>query len=230
MFFHWNEKRIEWYDRAVRYTGFDEFLFHLIEPYIKKEDSLCDLGCGIGCLSRILGKKGFSVTAVDRDETAVAYLKACCERENLSRVTPLVSDWENLPPDQIWDTGLLCFAGRMQLESVPACRRLIVLANESRQSHIRPDGLPAYYYEDNRSSCEKIPSDRYSFQYRHTSAEFGQPFLSREEALDYLNDYGFRVTGEEADARLTRTGRKDYPLYLPHTKEIGMYVIDRKSR
>ena len=229
MVFEWSDREIAWYERAVRMTGFDDFLYEELRPYLRPEETICDLGCGIGYLSRCLCRHGFSVTAIDRSENAIRYLTRCAAEEGLNRLIPRMADWTALPPEENWDTILMCFAGQMQVDRYPFRKRLIILQNERHQSQARPDDLQRFDREAQKQAAWQIDPARYTWHYRHLTREFGQPLHSPDEGMAYLEAYHYPWSREELMERLVLTGDDVFPFYLPRQKEIGMYVIERRE-
>jgi len=54
----WTEKRIDWYQRAVAWNGFDKVLVDNISRFVPQDESICDMGCGTGYLEEKQGKAG----------------------------------------------------------------------------------------------------------------------------------------------------------------------------
>ena len=46
--FEWTEERVSFMADACERTDFHEKLAALLAPYLKKTDSVCDAGCGLG--------------------------------------------------------------------------------------------------------------------------------------------------------------------------------------
>ena len=61
--FEWTEERVSFMADACERTDFHEKLAALLSPYLKKTDSVCDAGCGLGYLSLALSPLVGHVTA-----------------------------------------------------------------------------------------------------------------------------------------------------------------------
>ena len=65
------------------------------------------------------------------------------------------------------------------------------------------------------------------FESRTASLEFGQPFRSFEDIRAFYNCYSRDedpsvLTDDFLRGKVIETGRKDFPLYMPHQRQIGM--------
>ena len=64
--------------------------------------------------------------------------------------------------------------------------------------------------------------------------EFGQPFRNYDDARLFFNTYSMDddksvITDEYLTKKLEKTGRADFPYYLPHTKKIRFIVLRNKG-
>ena len=63
--------------------------------------------------------------------------------------------------------------------------------------------------------------------------EFGQPLISLRDAEKYVLKNAPEATEEEVSdfliENIVRTEREDFPYYLPYTKELGIFIIDRED-
>lgn len=75
MAFTWTQERIRWYLDASERTDFHTRLADYIRPYVRPEDHMCDLGCGLGRVSLILAKEVARVTCVDTDPRVLAVVE-----------------------------------------------------------------------------------------------------------------------------------------------------------
>ena len=73
--FEWTEERVSFMADACERTDFHEKLAALLAPYLKKTDSICDAGCGLGYLSLALSPLVGHVTAAERDDRALDVLR-----------------------------------------------------------------------------------------------------------------------------------------------------------
>ena len=67
----WNDRKIEWYERASLFSDFHYLLSKEIEPLIDKDETILEFGAGLGYVSEILSKDGYNVSSYDIDEKVV---------------------------------------------------------------------------------------------------------------------------------------------------------------
>ena len=228
----WTEDRVGWYQRAVDYTGFDKKLASLLTPYLPVGETACDLGCGTGYLALELARRGYEVTAVDRSRVCLDWLQDKRDAEGLNGLTIRETDWNELAGKACWDHVVMAFAGKLDrdLEQYMAlCRRqLILVVKTSVQSHVQSDGIPPRFRRDGDELEEQFRQMGLNYTRRDERVEFGQPLLSREEALRYLAAFEAPGGGPgSALERLRETGDPAMPLYLPGEKALAIFHIAR---
>ena len=216
---YWTTERIMWYQRAIEYLGFDRLLADALEPYLTSCRTVCDLACGTGYLAMELSRRGYDVTAVDRCETAIGYLRGEAARRGLSeRMEILCADWTSLA-DYRWDCVVMSMAGGCPGELsyfLSLCRRKLVLA-------VRTDG------KDPRTIPLEATLQECGYRWKSTpfSGDFGQPFTSEEDFRAYLRYYQSSEKLQESLRRNTTNG--NYPLYLPLQRNLMLYEIEANA-
>lgn len=90
--YRWTEQSILWHAEAVAYMGFDRKLADVLQLYLPPEETVYDLGCGMGYLALELARRGYKVTAVDYDVKAIRWLRLECNRRSLSKLNALEQD------------------------------------------------------------------------------------------------------------------------------------------
>jgi len=211
---YWTEKRIAWYQRAIACCRFDERLADALEPYLTDCRTVCDLACGTGYLGMELARRGYRVSAIDRCETAIGWLRGECERRGLSMEVGC-ADWTQLGGRQ-WDCVVMCMAGARP-EELPLllglCRRRLILA-------VRTDGP-----EPHSAALEQALRDGgWRYVRRPFGAELGQPFLSEEDYREYIDCF---QRSEKLQSSLRRYAAADgYPLYLPLRRNLMLYAVE----
>lgn len=227
--YQWTEERVQWYQRAVDYTGFDKKLIALLLPALPVGETVCDLGCGTGYLALELARQGYAVTAVDRSDVCIDHLIVRREQEGLERLTIRRADWKTIPPGMRWDHVLMAFAGKLDqdLERYLAlCRRqLILVVKTSSQSHVQAPGIPPRFRRDADALEEKLRGLNLTYRRRDEALEFGQPLRSLEEARRYLAAFEADLGPEGALGRLVETEDPELPLYLPSAKKLAIFFI-----
>lgn len=226
--FIWTEEKILWYQEAVAYFGYDRVLADAAEPYLPREETVCDLGCGSGYLAMELARRGYRVTAADKNGIALDYLEREAARRGITGLTIRRADWLELPPGAVWDNVVMAMAGQpaedMALFRRFARHRLILFTKADRRSHIRPDGVAILQHasrEEIEAALVGVPFETFPL-----TTPFGQPFRSPDEAAAYLRAYGEEdATPETAAERLSPTGAEDYPFVLPGQKSLNVFII-----
>ena len=220
--YSWTEKSVRWYAEAVKYTGFDKELSEHILSFLPNDETVCDLGCGIGYLALELARRGYDVTAVDHDAVALAWLSAERERIKPEKLTIMHQEWESLGEVPIWDNIVMVSAGGLEPEFYRRlCRkRLIIVDRAKLSSHVRADGRPSAR-RTSLNEWEQNVTFSNSF-----ALEFGQPFRTENAAREYLEYMGGREGVEDTLKRLVTTDRSDFPLYLPYRKELTLRVYE----
>lgn len=227
----WSEKRIEWYQRAVEWNGMDRYLADMFCPHLPLEETVCDLGCGTGYIAMELARRGYDTTAFDWNPVTMGYLEQEKERQGLGNLTLRRSDWYKLPREPICDNMIMVFAGHIS-EELPLFlrffrKRLLVIIRDEHTSHIQADGKPTHRHT-NADQVEHHLRDGWKFQSRRLVKEFGQPFRSREECVEYLHTFGADAESPKSTIhQLVETGDPIYPLYLPYEKKMRLYIIER---
>lgn len=224
MAYRWTEQTIRWYCDAAVYTGFFHHLAGLLQEYLPQEETVCDLGCGIGCLALELAALGYRTTAVDHDRMATQWLQGVCRQRAGPRPSVLCRDWNDLGPGPRWDNIIMVNAGRTAEETMlfrRLCAKRLLLVNRThKNSHVRADGgASARRHEIRRDYGTDC------LAHRTFSMEFGQPFTSMEEARAYVSEMSEGQGTAEVLSGLVATGDAAFPLYLPYRKELELFLL-----
>lgn len=220
--FNWTRQTIGWYAAAVAYTGFGRKLADIVTDYLPKNETVCDLGCGIGWLALELAARGYAVTAMDKSAGAIAWLRDERDRRGLSTLEALEQDWRSLEEEPLWDNIVMVSAGRSE-DTEPffrrLCRKRLIVADRVHlSSHVRADG---------GTSAQRriLPSAAGPMEALQTfSLEFGQPLTSLEDARAYISVFGGAAAMGETLSTLVETGDAAFPFYLPYRKDLELIV------
>jgi SAM-dependent methyltransferase len=248
MEFLWNEKTIAWFKAASAYTGFHSKLASIVRPYIQDCSTLYDIGCGLGLLDLELAKDIRSVVCIDRNEAVIAALNEIIRARGARNIVARTGD-ANTFAEESRDVVILSFFGA-SFEDIARflsfCdKRMILIVHEKASSafrvsavSLRPKVLGA------AETADFLAIRNLDFCRRDIELEFGQPFKSLEDALDFIRVYASVSPGADAadgqsewdrlcgdmESRLVRTGLSEYPLYLPKPKKLAVFVVEKDAR
>jgi SAM-dependent methyltransferase len=229
MRFTWDEQAVKWFIDASIYTGFHKALAQKILPYLEESDTLCDLGCGLGRLDLELAPYVSNLTAIDINENAVRVLRRDAENAGLRNLQ--VQHGDALLSIESCDVLLSSFFGRLNtLGSLKHCRRkLIRITGGSTNSGLYPQRYRIDKKHIESTMRDELASLGISYEQEIHTMEFGQPLRTRHDAGLYISHHAPEATEEEIDdflnQHLERTGRDDFPFFLPNQKEINIFII-----
>lgn len=87
-------------------------------------------------------------------------------------------------------------------------------------------------HRDVRASAEELlRSLKIPFEISHLALELGQPFRSMGDAVRFFSLYneGKEIGESWVASRLQETGRADFPLYLPETRNMAIIALETKA-
>ena len=226
----WSENRIKWYDRAVEYCGYDDALINAVGKYLPKDETVCDLGCGTGYLARKLASLGYDVTAFDKSGITIDNLRKIKEEQGLHNLTVTEGSWYDLPKKPLWDNVIMVMAGMLDVDLelflTLAAKRLIIITKGDDRSHVQADGVSVMKppeFELMKKQLEGWDYDTFT-----VTVQFGQPFLSKEEAEEYFRVFEADTESAESKLNLLEHREGEYPWYLPNEKHMRVFAV-RKS-
>ena len=224
----WTKKQIDYMHDALRFSDYYQVIAAHIAPHLTPGGTLCDAGCGLGELGLALLPCCRSVTCIDRDENAIADL---CRRKP-EGIIALCGDVEDHCPQKPYDAMVFCLFGstRQALEIAKAmCRGKIFLIKRSYTIHcFSADALPIGDYTAENTARE-LTGMGIPFFAEDFTAELGQPFRSMTDAGEFFSLYNrseHSITDEELESRLCPGPTEEFPLFLPHTKQLRLFTID----
>ena len=134
--FHWTDDRIRFMADAAGETDFYRRLAAELLPYLTPEDAVCDAGCGLGHLSLALSPYVRTVTAVEREQRALAVLELALR--HIENVYPCCEDVFARRPEKPYDAMVFCFFGSMDeiLSAAKAqCRGRVIAVKRDHRDH-----------------------------------------------------------------------------------------------
>lgn len=223
--FHWTDEGIRFMADAANETDFHRRLAAELLPYLTPEDAVCDAGCGLGHLSLALSPYVRTVTAVEREQRALAVLERELALRHIENVHPCCEDVFVHRPEKPYDAMVFCFFGSIEeiLAAAARCCRGTVLAvvrNDARHRFSgKSRGPGRHSYE---TACRILTEKGISFTTRTASFAFDQPFRSLEDARRFFELYG---GSEDWRARLVETGDPEFPWRLPSRRDFGLITF-----
>lgn len=224
--FTWDEKRIDWYERALKWSGFAKTLADEVEPYLDIEDTVCDLGCGTGYMASELYQRGYNVTAVDHSETVIDYLKEKAVNEPYAEMKIFCAAWEEILKNRSWDTIVMCFAGAFRtdfLNYYHACKKQLILVTKGfDRTEAELKSEKNYYRMSSGEMSQMLDEEGVPYHSKTIDMEFGQPLKSLQEAEEYHKCYKNKHRTDFFE-KLIETQSREFPLYLPIPKRVTIY-------
>lgn len=233
----WNEQTIRWFSKAAKMNSFHSELAQELLPYINKDGSLFDLGCGLGFLSTELAPCVKEVTAVDISADAILALTHRCEEEKIANVNAVCTDWSTWQPEKKCHTLVMSFCGGLinHLEKLLSLteKYLISILHWEQNSHsfnVLPyvdSPNPTHFRECIEMVVPLLTERGIPFTLKELSGEFGQPFDTFKDACKFIRFHYEMDSETKLHEYLTKNlivSNSGY--YLPNHKRSGLLVID----
>ena len=225
----WTPDTVRFQRDAAQYGGYHKTLAKHLAAHLPPDAHICDVGCGLGDLSRALAPYCKRVTAVDSSALALAVL-----RENTPKNVEICeADIFTLSPAERYDAMVFCFFAAMDdalLLSKKHCRGKVTLVKRGWTQHrFSPQDESV-----RRDACEEaeqyLRTRGIPFLREDLTLDTGQPFRSKEDAVRFFEAYGnASVAFSDVEARLVKTGDAAFPYYLPQEKPLGIFIFDAKE-
>lgn len=232
MAFEWTEQRIRWYWNAAQYTGFHHQLAQKIKPLLTPQDTVCDLGCGLGCLDFELASMVKHITCIDVDTTVLGHLQDYSVRTGIHNLTVLCQNAHEV--HSRYDVVLMAFFGtpaKLMLHAISLSSRLLIrIINADDANGFFPHKGTRCKRETVLDVRKALDSHKYRYRYLEEELDFGQPFCSCQDAINFLSDRNPSQTAAEITHYLSKTlqatGNPNFPFYLPKSKKLGIFIVD----
>ncbi|MCL1791139.1 MAG: methyltransferase domain-containing protein [Peptococcaceae bacterium] len=231
MHFLWNDQSIQWFLEASAYTGFHQRLAKRLVPFLRADDTLCDMGCGLGRLDLEIAPYVARLAAVDINEKVIAKLQSDVILSGVQNLQAFCADITEMK--ESFDVVVMSFFGGsgygMDGYLARCRRRLIRIVNAENKGSLYPGSHRRTVKETIPTVKQELLDQGCRFELVTDSIEFGQPLRSMEEAKGFVLWNAPGASEEEVKEFLREnaehTGRKDFPIYLPNPKKIGVFVI-----
>lgn len=235
MQFRWNEQSIQWFLEASAFTGFHKVLAKKISPFLEREDSLCDIGCGLGRLDLELAPHVRKLTAFDIDPEVVGILEKDAQSRSLHQLCALCADAGAFR--ERFDVVLMSFFGKSEKDITHCldmcCKKMIRIVNVENKSSLYPARHRKTVKDTVSIVSRELEEQGLSFHLETPSIEFGQPFRSRQGAECFVRCHAPDIESRELEnflkEHLVGTGESDFPFYLPNEKKVGIFIIDKRG-
>ena len=225
----WTPDTVRFQRDAAQYGSYHKTLAARLAAHLPPGAHVCDVGCGLGYLSRALAPYCKRVTAIDSEPLALDVLR----KDTPENVEVFEGDVFTLSPDRRFDAMVFCFFGTMDETLLLArkhCHGKVIVVKRGWTQHrfsLQSESV-------RRDACED--AERYlrtrgiPFLREELTLDMGQPFRSKEDAVRFFEAYGSEaVTFSDVEARLVKTGDTAFPYYLPQEKPLGIFIFDAKE-
>lgn len=234
---YWYEDMVRFMRDASEYGTYNQELAQLLAPHLTKDMHICDAGSGLGYLSLSLASYVGWVTSVEKNPDAVAVLEENCRRMGIGNVIPRCSGIEEAIPEKKYDAMVFCFFGGIDeiLETVKSqCDGQVFVITRNYTTHrfsVGSHKTGSYGYK----SCIDTLTEL-GIPYEHTlmDMEFGQPFRNMTDVRSFFEMYSkdedkSAITEEFLRSKVVPTGREDFPLYMPHLRNLAILHFNTKD-
>ena len=230
---YWYDDMIRFMRDASEYGSYNEILLNKMMPYLGKNQHICDAGSGLGYLSLAMAPHVRQVTAVEKHPDAAAVLEENCRHRGVTNVISRCADLDSIYPQERYDAMVFCFFGRipqiLRLAKRHCRGRVFVFtrnyANHRFSAGTHPTGWEGFV--DLEATLRELNIPSYSEVFE---AENGQPLRSMEDARRFFETYSKDqdktvLTDEFLRGKVIATGREDFPLYLPHKRNLAFVTF-----
>ncbi|HHV78243.1 MAG TPA: class I SAM-dependent methyltransferase [Firmicutes bacterium] len=225
--FEWDLKKAEWYDRALENSQYTAVFLPIITQLVRGAETALDVCAGVGAFTLPLARLVPSVTAIDCSDVAIQYLQIRAKRHGLSNITCLKVAWEDFKGGP-FDVILAAYPADCVVGSVEALSRLhrmalkavaLILPVTRKQTDPPSRRVVA---EDVRGYLGDLGIEPSTAVFEY---DFGQPFLSRSEAREFVEAYAGKSSssGPALEEWLNRSlVQRAQGFYLPIKRKSAM--------
>ncbi|MDR0518486.1 MAG: methyltransferase domain-containing protein [Clostridiales Family XIII bacterium] len=239
MLFEWNDKTIDYYSRAAEYTGYFRELAKLVSPALEPSDTLLDVGCGTGLIDMELAPSVRSVTAADRNEKALSYLREESARRGIGNIRAKLCEADECVGED-YDMLLMCFFGNpdeSMKRLIGGARRGAVIMTHADNTDRSRSTLGAEIKRVFASEVrEFLGREGFTFEEQAEALDFSQPFISEDDAKAFFEMYSLNPNAEEriaaAERRMAELIPADppYALCLPKERRTSIFIVKSGGR
>lgn len=229
--YQWTPEAIAFRADAAQYNNFDAAIAQKLLPHIHPGARICDAGCGLGYGSLFLAEAGFHVTAIDRDEAAVAHLRREAERRGLCLDIRCENAYTHRPLTP-FDAMLFSIFGeteRLLAAAKEQCKGRLFLVRKDWDRHRFAKNPQKLSRRNAGSTRQELDALGVPYTAESFSLDMGQPFRNLSDAARFFRLFSGEDIAEDAlMQKLAPTGRADFPHYLPAPGELVLFILETK--
>ena len=210
----WNENRIKWYERASKCSDFHKKLTKAIESMISKDDTILELGCGLGYCTELLYKDGFCISAYDIDASVI-------EEARMRSGLDIFRQGDSYKLDDNANTLLLVFFGK-----ITKGNNFDIFSKLAKKTIIYVTGGGSLRHTSEKEVEEFLRGRRLRYEKQVQTIAFHQPLEDEIEVEEYLCSYYEGQTLEEKREKIKRLKSARYKYILENNKKIAIFKID----
>ena len=202
--FFWDERKVEWYDRALEESDFSEKILKIAKPLLKSFSSIIDIGAGCGPLTIPLAEAGFQVTALEPSSAMINKIRQKVSSKKLENVSFIESKLEVCRPGH-HDAVIVANVRKifLNIESfldalkdiTPKITILVVGADTKNNKFFFSDLYPILFNkeypekENHLRVFEKLTGMGLNAQSSVIDLNIDQPFIDLDEAVEFWKAY-----------------------------------------
>ena len=232
--YSWDEKSMAWYINAVNYESFHSVAAEMILSKLPENPTVCDIGCGVGALTMHLAPKCKTVFAMDLNSRPLFYLEEEMARRGHTNVDIVCGDFDDTgAPKEKYDAAIFCLAGggpNFLGRGLMWAKKVFFVENATDKRSFSSVGKrekEMYCNED----IEYLKRIGVKFETTFFTAPFGQVFVDRKDAEDFMHHYDKFEREEDIqeflDNRLVKIDHPKYSLYMPNEKPLVLIEVER---
>lgn len=202
---NWSQREMDWYYRGLKNCNYPQNVIKFIEDFLDKEDTIIDIGTGIGTFALSLAKIVKKVIAVDYSKNMLSYLERLAAEENVeSNIITKRGDWNKLyfSSELSINSLITSYSGQEVVGNKYSLKKMQNLINDyiflfvpgEREKHsfssdilFEKIGRNQREHRCNYKDVEKLLNElEIDFQKKEFNYQFGQPFLDFEEAVSFF--------------------------------------------
>ena len=176
----WSDDKIRLYEIAASASCFHDELASLISQHLNKNETIYELGCGLGYITSRLNDKGYNITGLDSDNKAISFAK-----NKFPSASYILGDAFNL--DISVDVIICVFFGRLREEDnlnklFSLCKKRIIYIQNEHAGSLETE------FERSKETAEYLKQRGVSFSYTTHRLSFDQPLKDEEELSIFLRE------------------------------------------